>query len=521
MENSQKNGKKKKGIIAIVITVLLIAGGSAAAFMLNNLSPKQTYFLAEKETLEYISERFQERYQEELDWNEASKENPTEQTIELTAEYNDPASGGNYGGFDISQIINNLSVNLSAQTDMENKQIAATIGASLAGVTVEGLEAYITDEKLLVGLPFTEDYLQVKDEDFGPLMYELDPQSFTGEETLELDTIFEGNGVITEEDLEYFKKEYFEMVYKDLPDEAFTQSDESADVKEESLNAEKIEFHLTEEQLKDILTKVFDKLENDEKVKELLRSQMTAQLGGSTIDVEADQMISDFETAMADAKEGIQEFQIPNGFTSTIWVYEDKIVKRDLQFELGPNESELALLSVQGTQLLDDTNQHFNYDFSMKDSSSEGTMNLTGDLAWEDNQATDSIKLSVDGMALSYDGSETLKDGKRTFDRVFSFDDSVTKGSLLWDGSSTFEKDRMNAEHQFSVESPELGPDMLAINLALEGQRIDSIEMPSEENITDLGSMSAEELTEYMETELTPGFEQWLFGIMAGSGAGF
>ncbi|WP_085991736.1 DUF6583 family protein [Oceanobacillus senegalensis] len=521
MEDSNKKQGVNKGFIAIIVAAILVIGGSVAAFtLIINTSPKQTYFLAEKNTLEFVGDTIKDRYQAELDWNELSYENPTEQSVKLSAEYNGPTATEGYTTINPAQIINNSSISLKAQADMENKQIASEIALDIAGIKVDGLSAYLTDEKVMVGLPFIEEYLQIKDDDLGPLLKELDPVTFTGDETLELDTLFEKNGGLSDEDLEYLKTEYGKMIYDELPDDAFETTNETIEINGESLDTEKIELHLNEQQVRDLLTTIFEKLENDDRLKEILRTQLTAsQIGNPTLDDDVDQILSDFEDGLGQAKEEIQDFHIPNGFTSTIWVHNDMIAKRDMNMELGPDKNNLISFSVNGTQLFTETTQHFNYDFEFADPANQGTMNVTGDLSWDGNNAEDSIKLTAGETTLSYVATETLENGTRNFERTFSFNDGFNDGKLIWDGSSTFESEQMNSEHHLSIETSDMG-NLINLQLLVDGNVIESVEMPSEENVKDLGGMSAVELMDYVESELTPRFQQWLFGIMAG-GSGF
>src|SRR5699024_10312440 len=129
------------------------------------------------------------------------------------------------------------------------------------------------------------------------------------------------------------------------------------DVDGDSIETEKIIFHLSEEKLKEILASVFDKLATDKKVKELFEEQVNNQffnladdsLSGSQ---DINQILNEFESAMLTAKEEIQNVSIPNGLTSTIWVDNKLIVKRDFSIEMGPDASNLVKLSIDGNQVL-------------------------------------------------------------------------------------------------------------------------------------------------------------------------
>ena len=522
MDESVKKKGFSKGLIAVIAAAILVVGGAAAAFVLLNFSAKEKFFLAEKNTFDFIVEKAEERYEPELSWIEQTETTPTESTIELSAEYNDPNNfgTGGIGTVDPAQIINNSAITITGAADMENKQASAGLKADIGGVEIDDINFYITSEKVMVGLPFLEELLQLKDEDFGGLLKEIDPNTFTGDETMNLENLFEGsNGFLSEEDLEYFNEEYAKMIYDELPEDAFSSEDETIKVNGESLDTEKITFHLSEDQLKEILTKTFDKLEKDEKVKELLREQMALQFGPTPMESDIDQFINDYETAMADAKEGLKDFQIPDGLTAISWINDDLIVQRDFSIEMGPASEELVSFSVKGSQLLEDATQFFNYDLSFADSYDEGSVNISGNLSWKDNKADDKISLTAEETSLSYEGTETLKDNKREFERTFSVEDpSAGGGSLIWAGNATYDNDQMNSEHNISVESPELSQDMFALHIKTDGKTIDGVDIPEDDNVKDLGGMSADEIMNYFENEVTPQMQQWMFGILAGSG---
>ncbi|WP_337970068.1 DUF6583 family protein [Virgibacillus salexigens] len=518
MGETRRGKLSPKTLIAIVIGAVILIGGSVSAFIFSNLSGKQEYFLAEKNSIEVLTEKFEERYEPEMSWLEQTEENPTESTVELSAEYNNPNGSAGYGQMDPSQFINNSTITMKNTTDMENKKLSSELTADIGGIQIDGLQFYLTGEKLMVGLPFIEDLLSVKGNDIGSLLHELDPSSFTGEEKVDFASFFEGS--LSEEDLDYFKEAYGEMIYNEIPEDAFKAQEETIKVNDQSLDTEKVTMQLSENEVKQILTTILDKLEKDEKVKEILSQQMKLQqLGGTAMNSEMEQMITDFETGLADAKEALTDLQIPNGLTSTIWIHDDVIAQRDFQVQMGPSSEELVTLAVKGTQLLKEDSQVFNYDVTFEDSVDQGKMNLAGDLSWKDNKATDSINLTIGDIVLSYNGTETLDDNKREFERTFSIEDPANGGgSLLWNGSSTYNNDQMNAEHDFSLETATLSQEMASLHAGVSGKTVDSVKIPEGNSEKDLGNMNAEQLMQYFETDVTPKFQQWFFGKLSESG---
>ncbi|GAB3803915.1 hypothetical protein [Virgibacillus kimchii] len=520
MEESKKSAPK--GLIAIIVAAAVVIVGVAAVLMMVNIGDKERYFLAEKNTIDFFVDTLEERYEPEMNWREHTEENVTESAIEIAAEYNDPYSQPGTMGMDPSQLINNSSLTITGAADMENEEVSAEILANIGGMDIDGIEFYLTSERILFGLPFLDEVIQLMDEDFGPLMHEMDPVTFTGEETLGLDTIFDGTGgFLSEEDLEHFQEEYLEMIYEEIPDSAFTSEDETAQIMGESLDTEKISLHLTEEEIKNLLHQVVEKMQDDERLKEILRDQFNSQLFATDpmMEQQLDMMIEEFESGMEEAQEGIETLYFPDGLTSTLWVYDDMVAKRDFDFSIGTSEDDLVGFHVDGEQLLADSGQSFDYELSFSDPMDEGSINVSGDLSSEDDQIEDAIQINIaDDVQLSYDGSETLEDGTRQFERIFSMDDEFNGGSIIWSGSATYDNDRMNSEHSMSLEGSGIDQDMFALFLTVEAQTIDSVEIPETDNVRDLGSMDTVELMNYLEMEVTPQFQQWFFGIMAGGG---
>src|SRR5699024_6892211 len=235
--NTPPKGGKSKKIISILIAFLLIAGGSVAAYVLMKPSDKESYFLAEIETMDHLKDMFETRYAPETKWKEQKETHPINTELELSAEYNDP-----YGGdFGVAGIINNASLTLETSTDKEKKNLDSELKAQFAGINVDGFNFYLTDDRMMAGLPFIDDILQIKADDLPELLHELDPDSFTGEEEYHFGDYFDGLQSLTNSiDIDYFKKEYAEMIYDELPDSAFAVTKEEVNIQNNSLKTQKM-----------------------------------------------------------------------------------------------------------------------------------------------------------------------------------------------------------------------------------------------------------------------------------------
>lgn len=521
--NQTKKRNVSKGLIAIIVAVVVLIGGTAAAMMITSSSPKVSYFKAEADSYNFLIDQVKEKYKPEYDWYVKQQEEPTESKIDISANYNVPPTNTDPFAMDPAQIINNSTISILTQSDMENKEVSAGLSASIAGIAIDDINLYLTAEDLMLQTPFVNEILQVNDEDLGSILYELDPYTFTGDESIDFEAFFDTqNQVLAEEDIEYLKKEYLEFLYDEISEDAFTSTDETIEVNGESIKAEKIEFQLTEEEVKELLNLTIDKMKKDERLKEIIKDQiMYSQLGDSVVESEVDDMLADFETSLEDMKQDLAEVQIPNGLNSTIWVDDNLIVQRDFSIDIGPSTDDLIQLSVTGNQLFTDISQWFNYDFAFSDAYDEGSLQLEGDLNFEDNQGNDKIELTVGETILSYEASETLEDGSREFDRTFRFSEPAEDISILWNGVANYENDQMDSEHKLAIDTIDISKDMAELQLNIEGKVIDGVELPENENIRDLGTMSAEELYDYFEMEFYPALEEWMYGLLMGGGAGF
>lgn len=519
-ENNQDVKLKKKGfnkVLAIIIAAaVLLIGGSVAAFVLiDSNTPKASYFLYEKSTLEMLGQQFEDRYSSELEWSEKSKEKPIEDVYELSAEVNVPFSGET-GPVTPEQIINNSTITVTTNLDRKEKIATAGLKGSFGNFTVEDINLYLTSEKMMVGLPFLNEVLQIKGEDFGKILSQLDPMTFTGEEKIDFNMLFEGN-VIAEEDQKYLEEEYVKFIYEALPEKAFESTDETVKIGSDNVKTEKITFKLTEKEVKDILADTLNKMAKDDKFKDILVKYLETQ-GTDPLVLGDNPAMPDFkeefETAIDDMIEGLDDIVIPNGFNSTIWVNDDIIVKRDFSIEMGPSEDELVTLYLDGELNKEKTDVSFDYNVGIVEQGIDQFVTISGKLSNDDGKVEDSITLSVEDVELVYESNETTKDSKKDFERTISFvDETGYTFDIIWSGNANYDKDKMNSEHKFTVSADDIAEDAVVLKVNKDSKVVDSITLPKEDEVKDLGGMTLDEMMLYFES-VVPQFEEWLMGIV-------
>lgn len=515
-QSGKKNGLSKR-VIVLVSIILLIVAGSAAAYIAFNSSAKNKYFAAEKATIDFASEELQNRFEPEVKWQEYAQKNAIASTFELSGEYNDPNSEEGFGLFSPDQLINSSSLTLKTEQDIDNKRMSAELIANIAGMEIDNVNAYLTDQEFMLGLPFLDDILLVKNKDVNRLLKEIDPEL----DALDIDfaDLFDTKEqIFSEKDVKYFEKEYLKMIHDELSEDSFTTKDEKIEVEGQSLKTEQIKMQLSEQEVKDLLTKIIDKLHKDKRVKEIIKDQLGATV---IVDQDMQEVITEYEDSLLELKEEVKQLHIPDGITSTIWINKNLVVKREFSISAGSSADDLASLTIGGEQLLENKNQTFTYDFNFKDSYDQGTLTLEGDLTWKDDTINDSIKIIVDEAEISYTAKETVKNGKRDFNRTFSFSDPYDSGgSLVWSGKADYKKDSMSSEHSLAIEIDELGSEFLTVNLGIDGKKIKAVDIPKGENIKDIGQMSETELNQYIEEDAAMQFQQWVMQFLGG-GLGF
>ena len=514
MEEEVVKKKSPKSLIILMVTALVVLGGSASAFFLLTKSPKVQYLLAESETYKQMDSLVEARYKNEVDWMKVNQEKPVETTYDLSAEWNDPSV--DYEMQEIQSIINSIVLSAKQVKDPVKKEMEVGVSGKLGSVSTDFVTMFATTEKLLLSLPFKDELIRIDDSDYGKFMKEVD-KDYEGNETIGLPYLFEDNYVISEELSTYLEKEYMEYLVKEIPEEAFTSEKEEITIFDEKKKTTKVVMDLSEVQVKSLLKNLFEKAKDDDKLRDALKEQIAFTSYGEDIsNTDVKEIMENFEVALEDIIEGVDTLKIPNGLQSTIWHDSNIIVKREFAVSFGENEDEVATLTIDGTQLLDKTNQKWDYSIGVKGfAEDEGVIKFEGDLSWKDQKADDSISISAEELKIVYKGKEELKDNKRTFTRSFGLTDGDIDPAVIWRGTATHEKDSVKANHEFTISEKSIGETPFNLILKHQGKIVKKVDMPEETDDTvKIGEMDIDELQRFMEYDLGRKFEGWFYGLM-------
>lgn len=519
--------KKVIGIIVAALVVVIGIGGVSAYFMIFQ-SDKAQYFKAEQSTFEFMEDKLSEQFESELDWNEKTQEKPVNTSMELSAEYQDPnnMAGGMDDMFDVEDIVNNASLKLNSQTDLEGHKMNAGLDVDIASFELEDFNMFLDDDRLVVELPFLDESLQINDESLNESIEEIDPA--LSDADVDFESFFESAQGIPDEDIEDLKEEYIVSVYDDLPKDAFDSEKETIEVDGDDVKAKKITMDLSEEDVKEMIVSILEKAQEDEDLQEIFKERMQTQMmglsaeqGNVDIDTDVDELFDeDLDVAIDAVKE---DLHMPDGITSTIWVDDKKIAKRDLSVSVG-NGDESAELAVKGVNALDDQQQKYDYQLSVVDPQEETyTADVTADWSMKDDAIEDSVEISAADMKLTYGEESTLNDGDKDFERTLNVSSQMqgVEGSLIWTGNSSYDGDKMSSENEFTVDTDMLGDIEASLFADVSGEVIKGVEEPDEDSVKDLSDMSGDDIQQYFEQEVMPQTQEWFMDQIGDEIGGF
>lgn len=462
----------KKAIFGGVGAAVLLAGG-VGAYAVFNKTPKQAYLYAEYKTAESAIEFVKERYADELKWAETVKTEAVQNDYELSLGVEDYS--GNLG-YDVTEAINTSSINVSLATDPKNDQYSAAVGATVLDFDIDDFTFFLTNESMMLQLPFQDEALEVKLDGLADMM-----EATTGDNMclneVNLTDYVTTESVVSEEDMNYLKKEYGLALYEALPEEAFTKNDDT------------ITMELRGRDMEQIITDIVEKAEGDSELHRIIDEVLI--YSDPCMSTTAEEIIDELVYSL--------DYMDINGeFVSKIWLDGNTIVKRSI---------EIDSITIEGKQSVED-GITWNYDISEKGYEDSAVL-FKGKLG-AGEKIKDSIVFEVPGEgSLNYESSERVDKGTRKFDREFAFYDGYDDFAVQWSGETTFDGDKMNGEHEISVEFPYEGK--VAVVLKNEGAVTKGITLPPK--TVDLTSMTDSEMEEYFYYEVGPKAEEWGMGL--------
>ena len=306
---------------------------------------KDAYIQAEENEAAQVTTYLESRFQTEMDWAEQTANNASESLVNLSLEANGVPD------FDpqIESIINSSYLEFLAQQDMNAQQLLVDVNANIGGANIDDLAFGIDQDTLIANLPFydtpltlTEDGIKRLAEENGESLGE-----FTFADFFATEMTVEGL------DEEYFTR-YNDLVYETLADESFTSEEVEEEIAGVSQQATVLTMQLSEEEIHEVVNVVLEELKNDEVIIEMLVSQAQVQTAGQDVDVQ-----QEFVDSIDELQTEFSETQFPQGLTSTLYVVDDQVLKREVNTEIvapeGTGSAPVDETTEDGTEVEDGT----------------------------------------------------------------------------------------------------------------------------------------------------------------------
>ncbi|MCF6138797.1 DUF6583 family protein [Pseudalkalibacillus berkeleyi] len=342
IEPSQQPKKSKKPLI-ISLAVIVLLGISATVYALFfNLSAKETYFLAEKKTMEQTSEDYMEMFAVNEDINEKMLEEPSKTSMNLSLNSINGLEAIDPNVAMFSSFLNQVKLNFSTQLDPENNEGLVDMKVGIGGTELVKAEAYQSETVTGLSVPLLyNQYLYMKNEEFGKVMREMDP-NYVGPDTIDNFVKLQLESVENQEKLEEHLKEYGKFILDEIKDEDVTSKD---GVEFEGEKYEQLTLELSEKETKDLLKALITKVKNDD---ELLDQYIEMGVGSNftTMSMNKEDMKKEFISLLEEAEKNMDDVSMPDGLKSVILIDNDNlIVKRDMMFKIG-DQSEIINMNL-------------------------------------------------------------------------------------------------------------------------------------------------------------------------------
>lgn len=288
---------------------------------------KDAYIQAEEQEAAQFTTYLDTRFQAEMDWAEQVTDNASESVLNVGLEIN------NLPDFDpqMTSILNSSYLEFLVQQDLDGEQMLMQLDANIAGANITDLVFAIDQNYLIASLPFYDSPLMMSEEGLKRLAEE------SGESLgdFSFSDLFATEFSVDGLDDEYFNR-YNDLVYETLADESFSMETIETEIAGVTHEANVITMQLTEAEIHEVVNVVLEELKNDEVIIDLMLTQVEAQIaleGGNPQDFEAE-----FVNSIDELQTEFNELNFPEGLTSTIYVVEDTVMKREVYTEIDDSE---------------------------------------------------------------------------------------------------------------------------------------------------------------------------------------
>lgn len=371
--------KAKFIIIGIVVAFLAVVGiGGAAVYYFITNTPKNTYLLSEQASAKTWKTYFNERFENEVKFQDKMKDESYESTFKLGADI--PDSLVSELGVPKS-VIDSTNIVFNVGQDPKKEKSKLGIKPTIADNNIGNFQWSADKNNQYVESPLFDDIYKVKNNEIkkgvekatGEPLESTDGQKITND-SMNLNTILSGSQV-SQEEINDISKRYSDLFIDQLDDDNFKKDKEKVKIFKDEKELKKVTMNLSAKDTKKVVVAILEEAKKDKDLNKVVEKQAN---------------VNDFDKKIEDAlkdakKEKASEYP---AIKSTIYVDGKEILKRDITIKGKDDEA----LKIVGTNVVDDGVQ---LDYKISVPGEEGSVSLKGKSTSGDN-IKDKYKLIIE-----------------------------------------------------------------------------------------------------------------------------
>ncbi|MFG6116353.1 hypothetical protein ACGTN9_14310 [Halobacillus sp. MO56] len=540
-DNQRRNGAGKgkgsmKSWVFIVLTVVIVAGIGATAFgMLKDKNPMTRYLTAEQNTIEkqmtfMDSQSDQMEQLEEKMMGNAFRSNST-----ITADFNLEDGAQSFGAMlpMIKGMVSSSKIETEQRLDPGTKETFLAFDLLLQGQSLGNAELYQNESNAALKVPFLyESYFTLPNDQFGEFLRKNGEEAAGMEELPNLADY--QSATLTRDELDEIAEDYVTTLIKELDKEQFEMEN---GVAYEGSKFDKVTLTLSEDETKEILKVMLEKLKNDDRIWEMVEAQMNMNMAAGNI--------KDGKASVEELEKEVDNLELPDGFKLEAYLDGDIVAYRDINFKVSHKEAdETAAFAIHtGYSEEDEDTYTSTVEMNVVPSTDEGAMAFTfeekGKKSGEDLHFDHNISLKMEDAggpsSIGANLSSVIKDNttEMTFDvkmegAMFAGGPVPEIGGYFnteteVDGSAANQK--MDLGVEFAMEDPMTGPisGMVEFHIDTDTEFTNDLQFPSLDdsetvNVMETSDQEMEEIMMEVQMNLQS-YYQNMFGNLGGLGA--
>ncbi|MDZ5471936.1 DUF6583 family protein [Bacillus sp. 31A1R] len=375
---------KKWVLITSILAIFIISGSVVFGFFIQK-NPKELYMLAELKSLKQTADDLNEKYGEDIEFQEKLLENPSSSEIKLSG--NLEIDSQNIGSeVEIMQeLLSKSALIIKSNQDPTKKASHTTLEVEMDGATAADLEVYQSDSQVGLKIPMLYDqFFYLNFDQYGQFMRMIDPY-YEGPETLELTDLELEELKLSDKEIAKLTKRYATFFLKELKEENFTlEKGVKYEHDGETLKVRELTFKLSPKETERLVMGFMDLLIEDEDLHSIIAERVTkvaekVNQGYEEDLVETSEIKEELKDGLEDMKSQMESLQYPKGLESVILIdSEEQIIDRKIKFMLAEDGGDIQFLLETKDVPLEKDNRYkeFKFEVAPKDKE-QGKLVLT------------------------------------------------------------------------------------------------------------------------------------------------